>query len=457
MAYEDAASVLAVMRDHLPGALAGMRPGEIEAEWPRWVKQRDAEIRGRIARGDEDTLVNLWLYGTTFTNRPPARQHEFALLAGRASMADVLEGRLDDLIAGIVAPGSNERLRFSRDVVERRGIDPTAASGRAELRRFLVEARERVLGEFASTDRVLAAARESAREQNDPSFEIAAYAAIFQDRGLASDTSILPLFGIEQVLAIARSLQVLEEGSVRRVAIVGPGLDFINKADGYDFYPPQTMQPFAIVDSLTRLGLARAGHVQVTTLDVNPRVNEHIEAASRRAQGGQGYLVQLPLPRTEPWDPALVTYWERLGDRVGKDAEAAKAPAAVADLTVRAVLVRPEVVRSIRARDLNIVVQRLEPLAFDERFDLVVATNVLVYYEPFEQSLALANAAAMLRPGGVLLANSGVVPAPPLEQSSGYVRVAYSDRQYDHFFWYRRESDGAKAATGAAVNGQAVR
>ena len=45
------------------------------------------------------------------------------------------------------------------------------------------------------------------------------------------------------------------------------------------------------------------------------------------------------------------------------------------------------------------------------RFDLVVATNVLVYYEPFEQALAVSNMAGMLRTGGLLLTNQPV-PLP---------------------------------------------
>jgi chemotaxis methyl-accepting protein methylase len=67
--------------------------------------------------------------------------------------------------------------------------------------------------------------------------------------------------------------------------------------------------------------------------------------------------------------------------------------------------VRPEVTLSITPRDLNIVLERLGPLAKDDLFDLIVATNVLVYYDAFEQALALANISAMLRPGGVFLTN----------------------------------------------------
>lgn len=437
--YREARPVLAVMRDHLPPAFAGKQAEQIEAGWPSWLARRDGEIRRRLARGDEDAVLNLWLYGTTFTQRPPVRERELSLLGGRPGMAEILEGRLADLVDGIRSPGANERLRFARRVVERRGIDPTTATGRDEARRFLVGVRERVLAEYATTDRIIGNARDSARQHNDVSFEIAAYASIFMDRGLASDTSILPAFGVEQALALAKSQGVLGDGSVRRVAVVGPGLDFINKTDGYDYYPPQTIQPFALVDSLIRLGLARRDDFQVTTFDLNQRVNEHIDGARSRAESGQGYRLQLPLPRGERWEPALVRYWERLGDRVGEETEALPAPATVAGTAVRAVQVRPEVVLSIRARDLNLVLQRLAPLAPEERFDLIVATNVLVYYEPFEQSLALANAAAMLRAGGIVIANSGVVPAPPIAPSVGYARVVYSDRQYDHIFWYRRE------------------
>lgn len=439
ISYAAARPVLDVMRDHLPAELRGKPPAEIEGAWPGWVARRDGEIRARLERGDEDSLVNLWLYGTTFTDLPPARDRDLATLAGRLSIAEVLEGRLEDMVAGIVSPGTNERLRFARLVVDRQGIDPASVAGRREVRRFFIEARERVLAEFAATDRLIDSARASARLHNDPSFEIAAYAAIFRDRGFASDTSLLPGFGIEQVLEVIGSERLLDKGSVRRVAIVGPGLDFINKADGYDFYPPQTIQPFALIDSLIRLGLAKADGLRVTGFDVNPMVNGHLEAMGERAGTGGGYVLQLPLNRVERWDPALVTYWERFGDRVGEEVQAQRAPDSLNGITVRAVRLRPDVVLSVSAHDLNIVLERLEPLAEDERFDLIVATNILVYYEPFEQSLALANAAAMLRAGGVFIANSGVVPAPPMRPAVGYAQTVYSDRQYDHMFWYQRD------------------
>ena len=113
--------------------------------------------------------------------------------------------------------------------------------------------------------------------------------------------------------------------------------------------------------------------------------------------------------------PELVAYWERFGDRIGERVTPAAAPVELAGVVdVRAVRVPPAVVLTVMPHDLNIVLQRLEPLAPGERFDLIIATNLLVYYDVFERSLALANVEKMLRPGGLFLANNStpvILPA----------------------------------------------
>ena len=109
---------------------------------------------------------------------------------------------------------------------------------------------------------------------------------------------------------------------------------------------------------------------------------------------------------------------------------------------VRTVRVRPDVALSIDVRDVNVVLERLAPLADDERFDLIVATNILVYYGVFEQSLALANIASMLRPGGFLLSNNVLVELPTTPvRAIGHNRAIYSDGpdDTDDIVWYRRQ------------------
>jgi hypothetical protein len=138
---------------------------------------------------------------------------------------------------------------------------------------------------------------------------------------VSSDTKLTADFALDKALEAIASKGRLAPQTVRRVAIVGPGLDFTDTAEGYDFYPQQTIQPFALIDSLTRLGLAKPDDLRVTTLDRSPRVNRHLEAARQRALAGEPYVLQLPLTKDDPkhqWHPDLVTYWQRFGDRVGE-------------------------------------------------------------------------------------------------------------------------------------------
>jgi hypothetical protein len=226
---------------------------------------------------------------------------------------------------------------------------------------------------------------------------------------------------------------------VRRVGVIGPGLDFTDKAEGYDFYPPQTTQPFSVIDSLRRLGLARNNDLRLTTFDLSARVNRHLQAARARADAGESYVVALPRDRDGRWRSDLIGFWKNFGSRIGEATNLSLTPPDGVDL--RAVRIRPEVVWSLEVRDLNIVVERLAPLAEEDRFDLIVATNILVYYSVFEQSLTLSNIASMLRPGGFLLSNNVLVelPTTPLH-AIGDTRVIYSDHpdDSDDIVWYRR-------------------
>ena len=118
-----------------------------------------------------------------------------------------------------------------------------------------------------------------------------------------------------------------------------PGLDFTDKTSGYDFYPQQTIQPFAIMDSLLRLGLARVESLDVTTLDLSSRVNDHLDRARRRAREGKGYVIQLPRPLSRQWKEATVAYWQRFGDQIGSPAATAAVPAGAGDVRMRAIRV----------------------------------------------------------------------------------------------------------------------
>jgi hypothetical protein len=432
--FVEAKPILDRLRASLPAELAARPASELESTWVKWVSGRNFEIRARLERGDEDSIVNFLLFGTTFTTLPRAL-NDSGGLGGRQRAAEIVRGRTRDLAAAIVTPGANERLLFVRQALERRGIDPANSSGQQQAQIYLVDLLARVAGEVTSYARAI----ESVRATRDGP-EFAVRSSLYRTRGLSSDTSLRPDFAIDRALENLASMGMIEAGSVRRVAIIGPGLDFTDKSEGYDFYPQQTIQPFAAIDSLRRRGLANANDLRLTTFDLSPRVNLHIQAARRRAGAGDPYVVVLPRERDGRWQPDLVAFWKAFGGRIGQATTVAYSRPDGVD--VRAVRISPDVVSSIDVRDVNVVVERLAPLTDDERFDLVIATNILVYYGVFEQSLALANIASMLRPGGLLLSNNVLVELPTTPMHAiGHSTAIYSGRpdDRDDIVWYRRQ------------------
>ena len=230
----------------------------------------------------------------------------------------------------------------------------------------------------------------------------------FEERGISLDTNLWPDYDLDAHLRAMVEKGALKPGSVRRIAIVGPGLDFVNKQQGYDFYPPQTIQPFAVLDSLVRLKLTDPATVELYTMDISSSVNVHIERALKNAAAGKPYVLQLPWYQAGRWTDdfraAFVSYWTNLGSMIGKPVPAIPVPQGAEGIASRAISVPPAIVRRITPLDLNIVYQRLE-LAPEDRFDLIIGTNVFVYYGAFEQSLVRANVASMLKPGGFLLSS----------------------------------------------------
>jgi hypothetical protein len=412
----EAAQVFAALDEPLPAA----------GEWPRWIAAADAATRARVAQGDETSIVNLLLFGTSFTAQPRITSRQLT----REQIGTAVEGRLRDFERALASPGIDERLQFARRLLD----------DGAPVRVRVLSMIDRSITEGETHARLM----EQAHALGDASLEFAERSRLYRDRGLASDTSVRVNFAVEEAL---RGLTPqLAPGSdpnkrrIQRVAVIGPGLDVADKQEGYDFYPPQTIQPFALVDSLIRLGLADADTLRLTTFDVSARVNDHIVEIGRRARAGAPYVLYLPLDATVAWRPEFLDYFRQFGDRVGAQIPVT-IPPSVGFLRLRAVAVRPPIAGRVSARDLNITAQQLT-LSDAERFDLIVGTNVFVYYDRLQQGLAMVSAARMLRPGGLLLSNNALVEVPATGMRSiGYSKTLYSDREEDGdlIIWYQKK------------------
>ncbi len=433
--FADARPILSSLRkEFLPPALAAA--SDVEAAWPAWVAAHDRAIRTRVLAGDDESVLNLLLFGTTFTSRPRATEREIAQLSDTTTRDSLLAGRIDDLVSGAASPGDNQRLQFTADLLVRHGFDLARDDGREGARRFLREALAQMAADVARIDRAV----ETARVVSPAGADAVSRGTLFRERGLSTDTSIFSSFGIERAVDGLSATGTLGEGSVRRVAIVGPGFDFVDKRDGFDFYPPQTLQPFALIDSLARHRLASTGGVRLSTFDLNPRINAHLARAAEHGRGGTAYPLTLVRDLGLSWTPRLASYWETFGDRIA--AASSAPPPGLKDVHVRTLAVRPGVAATLDPHDVNIVTQRLEGLAPADRYDLIIATDILVYYDVFEQSLALANVAAMLRPGGIFLSNTTLSELPGLPIGSvGFSDVVYLEvpQLGDRLVWYQRE------------------
>jgi hypothetical protein len=400
VSLESARPVLEVLNDGLPAELKAAEPLNA-ARWTAWVQRKDREVRERLIRGEEDTLVNLLRFGVTFS--PENRiDDEYLARYGQSSLVNAFaEKRADDLIHAWISPHPSAGLLEMRSFVEKHGHSLKTPKERAETKAYLLASLARLRDEYL---------KYKSQPKDEARFHL------FEDRGISLDTNLWPDYLLDAAFQALLAKGMLTPGSVRRVAIVGPGLDFANKEVGNDFYPPQTIQPFAVLDSLIRLGNANAGAMELDTLDISENVNEHIARIRSAAAKGQAYTLQLPWnserPMSDEYRANFIEYWQRLGAKIAEPVAPIPVPEAAASTRTRAIKVRPEIVAKVFPRDMNVVYQRLN-LPQDQAYDLVIGTNIFLYYGGFEQSLARANIAAMLRPGGLLISTDKLADQVP--------------------------------------------
>jgi hypothetical protein len=424
--FSSAQPVLEAMRSSLPPEL---KASLTAAAWDKWVRTEDKEIRSRIEEGEENTLTNLLRMGVTFTKEPPINYEDLGEYGRSTAINSIADRRANDLVRALAAPHPSEGMLEMRALLERKGYSLKTPEAQKKVKAYLLAN----LGRWRDD-----VARARAQAKTNP------YQA-FKDRGISTDSNLYPDYTIQLHLKHMMDQGLLKPGSVHRIAIVGPGLDFVNKKSGSDFYPPQSTQPFAVIDSLARLGLADPATIEVVTFDISARVNRHLERARKDATAGKPYTIQLLSSPSDDWSQeyhnGFIEYWQKLGDRVGKPGTRIPVPEAAGNIWNRAVSVRPAVVLRVFPVDMNVVFQTV-PLPPDKQFDLVIGTNIFVYYGGLEQSLARANLATMIKPGGSLLTNEalpGTAPTKLADSLKTSVPIAKSPAITDYMYGYVRQ------------------
>jgi len=354
----------------------------------------------RVRLGDLDHLVFYLLQSNGFTPLPPiepalsakalvdalgASERE-AFLQGSdgdvSRISTAVRARAAALLTALDKPKADPRLLYFSELVKATFPDPkTRASGlsREYLRvmRFVYEK------EFV--------AQRSPRPGD-------AVADLYRTRGLSTDTAVEAGFLVSIGVGILKALD--PERRVRRVLIIGPGLDLAPRTGLLEAGPPESYQPWAVMDALVAQGLARFGELQVVGADINPRVVSHL----RRAHGNPPVLSLMTEIRdsdTVTLSPEYREYFAGLGRAIAPEGAPPAARSPLNGHLRRTVRVGPAAAAALEAQSLDIVTERLD----GEPFDLIIATNILPYFDDGELMLALTNIAAMLAPGGIFLHN----------------------------------------------------
>ncbi len=200
-------------------------------QWDSWVRQRDYEIRSGVDRYIEDSISTQIMFGTSFTPEPRLVSAADAVNAA-GGLTPAARARMDAFIEGLDRM-DDERFRSILQFLRRRQIS------QEELRAYL------------SGNLRRAALERSAHPH-------------LHHMNVGSTL-------IEQALrALMNAGQ--SPARVRRIAVVGPGLD--------PDYDPDTYNLFALVESALSTGMAKPGSVEAIVFDINPWVLSHVRAVA---------------------------------------------------------------------------------------------------------------------------------------------------------------------------------
>jgi hypothetical protein len=379
------------------------------ASFPAFITRVRSTTMARVREGQLDHVIFYALQSTHFTTLPPiepalsakaladsldvdarARFRADPLSVSLSSIPKPVERRMAALLTALDDPKRSERS-------QRADADARLQLFGGVIETVFPDRRERRTGLLHAYVRAMRFLYEKEFEARAATANKSDVARLYQTRGLSTDTAVEAGFLMHLGLATMHALDASYR--VRRALIVGPGLDLAPRTGLLEAAPPQSYQPWALADSLVSLGLSRLDDLQVTAADINPLVVDHVTAVSR-VPPALVLLSGIPNDSRIALSDDYRDYFARFGRAIGQESLPPRVDAAHAAHLRKTVQVSAAAAHALRAEPLDVVTERLP-----ERFDLVVITNVLPYLDDRELMLALANIAAMLEPGGVLLHN----------------------------------------------------
>ena len=373
--------------------------GLTAAGFPDYVARTHDENVRRVREGDLDHLVFYLLQSRALATVPPIEPALSAKTLVEGMDAATRKAFLDDGLAhGARAPvDATARIAALLRTLEKPGADARLIYFKALVETVFPGRSQRQEGLTREYFRAMRFVYEKEFVAQRAAAPASAVAELYRTRGLSTDTAVEAGFVVNLGLEILKSLKA--DRQIRRVLIVGPGLDLAPRTAFRDT-PPESYQPWAVIDALIETGLARVADLEVTAADINPRVVDHLRR-SRNPPPRLSLVTDIAEKNGVAFSQEYREYFADLGTHLSTPPGAARAVEDEDGRLRKSVQVSGALTRVLRAESLDIVTERLTGAGFD----LVIATNILPYFDDRQLALAASNISAMLVPGGVLLHN----------------------------------------------------
>ena len=392
----------------LPAELCGWleKQGINNERFEAYIASVNRKTAERELQGEYDHLIHFFLQSESFTSHPklePALSaHEFFnnlndsekskyLAHGsdysppKERMPNSARARMNDFIRAVRKESKDRRLAYFKAWLNKT-TDPTAPLDQQLYAQYARAMKFLYRKEFASRT---VAQKDSA----------AFIASLYQERGHSTDTQIEANFAVYIALA---SLKAQSPSTrIKKVLIVGPGLDFAPRTDLIDLFGPQSYQPFAVADALLKLELSDTASLRIHCVDINERVIDYLKNLSKDQSTSLSLISGIADSNAHPLTNEYKEYFLAFGSKIGKWSAMTVPPAFAGHLS-KSVAVSSTIAGSISADKLNIITERYEP---SPGYELVIVTNVFPYFNASELLFALTNISTMMAEGGYLIHN----------------------------------------------------
>lgn len=242
----------------------------------------------------------------------------------------------------------------------------------------------------------------------------------FVGRGLRTTTPIFVSALVDHFIMTRTGKDALPS-KINRMLIIGPGLQFSDPDLGEEI-PQESHEPFTLVDSLFRSGIAIPGALEVDLFDINSRVVQHFKDAVATNKSYDLHVVINKEDNVARESLGFLHYGEDVFGRSlpgvqsnkpaeGKSRRPSRGSLEPAAIVSRSLSIPAAIVKMFHPFEGDMTTTDLRKLhpPVDTKYDAIFCFNTLIYLDEKERMLAGINIREALAENGVFVTDNRFV------------------------------------------------